>query len=320
MDHGGIAGIGLVVARGDTPKAFEAAEEVFDQMTPLVHLEVARNVLGTISLWRNDGKSTTLIQVSAERITIERFVGEQGCEGDVLEQGIDTGAVVPLAGQQHELQQVAKGIDQGDDLRRQATARPSDGLILGPPLAPVPCWCTRTMVPSTITYSKSASSDNTVKICSKTPRLAHLRNRWKTEFHLPKDSGRSRQGAPTRATHSTASRNSRLSAADCPGSPTFPGRRGASRSHCSSRKTLRSKATSLFRSLEANIGCLGKPLIVPECQQALARTIELLGRAHRDFLDMVTPRLDQSQRTLFDGGTTLVGLIRTQVAAMLAGG
>src|SRR3954469_1689244 len=83
MDHGGIAGIGLVVARGDTPKGFEAAEEVFDQMTPLVHLEVARNVLGTISLWRNDGKSTTLIQVSAERITIERFVGEQGC-GAVL--------------------------------------------------------------------------------------------------------------------------------------------------------------------------------------------------------------------------------------------
>src|SRR3954453_19107073 len=49
------------------------------------------------------------------------------------------------------------------------------------------------MVPSMITYSKSASSDNTAKICSKTPRLVHLRNRLKTEFHWPKDSGRSRQ-------------------------------------------------------------------------------------------------------------------------------
>src|SRR3954469_524407 len=99
MDHGGIAGIGLVVARGDSAKAFEAAEEVFDQMTPLIHLEVARNVLGTISLWRDDGKSTTLIQVSADRITIECFAGEQGGEVDVLEQGVDTGAVVPLAAQ-----------------------------------------------------------------------------------------------------------------------------------------------------------------------------------------------------------------------------
>src|SRR3954454_4296487 len=39
MDHGGIAGIGLVVARGDSAKAFEAAEEVFDQMTHLYILK-----------------------------------------------------------------------------------------------------------------------------------------------------------------------------------------------------------------------------------------------------------------------------------------
>jgi hypothetical protein len=134
MYHGGKARIGLVVARSDSPKPFEAAEEVLDQMAPLIHLEVARNVLGTISLWRDDGKSPTLIQFSADRITIEGFVGEQGCEVDVSEQGIDTDTVVPLAGQQHEPHQVAKGIDQGDDLRRQATAGPSDGLILGPSL------------------------------------------------------------------------------------------------------------------------------------------------------------------------------------------
>src|SRR3954454_8683217 len=145
------------------------------------------------------------------------------------------------------------------------------------------------MVPSMITYSKSASSDNTAKICSKTPRLVHLRNRLKTEFHWPKDSGRSRQGAPTRTIHSTASRKRRLSAADCPGSPTFPGRRGSTRSHCSSRKTIRSKTTSLFRNLESNFSSLENP-IAAECQHALAllrQTLERMqenqyARLHRD--------------------------------------
>src|SRR3954471_15586826 len=252
MDDCGEARVGFVVARGDAAELLDLAEEVLDQMAPLVHLEIAGNVGGPIGLWRDHGQGATLVQVSADPVAVEGLVRQQGSEIEIRQQRSDADAVVSLPRQQDEAHEIAQRIHQSDDLGRQAAARTADGLSLSPPFAPVPCWCTRTMVPSRITYSKSASSDRTVKICSKTPRLAHLRNRWKTEFHLPKDSGRSRQGAPTRATHSTASRNSRLSAADCPGSPTFPGRRGASRSHCSSRKTIRSKATSLFRSLEAS--------------------------------------------------------------------
>jgi hypothetical protein len=54
-------------------------------------------------------------------------------------------AIMPLSGQQHEAGKVAKSVDQGDDLGRQAAARPSgrlgmraDGLILRPPFAPDP--------------------------------------------------------------------------------------------------------------------------------------------------------------------------------------
>src|SRR3954447_8079238 len=36
--------------------------------------------------------------------------------------------------------------------------------VLVPPRAPLPCWCTRTMVPSTMTYSKSASADKASNI------------------------------------------------------------------------------------------------------------------------------------------------------------
>src|SRR5690348_2522340 len=139
-----------------------------------------------------------------------------------------------------------------------------------PPRAPVPCWCTRTIVPSTITYSKSASADTASKILPKTPSRLHRRNLRKAEFHFPKDSGRSRHGAPTRTIQRTASRKSRLSAADLPGSPALPGTCGAIRSHWSSRRTIRSKGHLLVGSLEPNVSSGGNSPIDFECQQALA--------------------------------------------------
>jgi hypothetical protein len=55
---------------------------------------------------------------------------------------------VPLAWQENETRQVAEGIDQRHDLRRQAAARSADGLILSPPLRRCPSggpgrWCRR---------------------------------------------------------------------------------------------------------------------------------------------------------------------------------
>ena len=79
---------------------------------------------------------------------------------DVGDQRLDTDAVVTLAGQKHEANQIAERVDQGHDLGRQAAARAADGLILSPPFAPVPCWWTRTSVPSMRTYSKSGSSES----------------------------------------------------------------------------------------------------------------------------------------------------------------
>src|SRR4051794_28683110 len=143
-----------------------------------------------------------------------------------------------------------------------------------PPRAPVPCWCTRTIVPSTITYSKSASADTASKILPKTPPRLHRRNLRKTEFHFPKDSGRSRHGAPTRTIQRPASRKSRLSAADLPGSPALPGTCGAIRSHWSSRRTIRSKGNLLVGSLEPNVSSTGNSPIDFECQQALVRNLE----------------------------------------------
>lgn len=128
-----------------------------------------------------------------------------------------------------------------------------------PPLAPTPCWWTRTIVPSINAYSKSGAPDKASKSRSNTPLSAHRRNRLDTEFHFPKPSGRSRHGAPVRAIHSTASRKSRLSAPDLPGSPGLPGTSGAIRSHCSSLRRLRSKTALLSTVLNQNSRTLGIP-------------------------------------------------------------
>jgi hypothetical protein len=43
-----------------------------------------------------------------------------------------------MARQQDEADQVTQGIGHGDDLRRQAAPRASNGLSTSPPFAPVP--------------------------------------------------------------------------------------------------------------------------------------------------------------------------------------
>src|SRR6266851_2327991 len=97
------------------------------------------------------------------------------------------------------------------NLGAQATARAADCLIFRPPfLAPAACWWARTMVESTIRYSKSGSSDIASKIRLQTPLRLHRLKRRNTLFHSPNTSGRSRQGEPVRTIQSTPSTNIRL--------------------------------------------------------------------------------------------------------------
>src|SRR5215471_14248413 len=101
------------------------------------------------------------------------------------------------------------------------------------------------------TYSKSESSDRCLKIRSHTPLFAHRQKRVYMVYHLPNSFGRSRHGAPVRATHNTPSTNRRLSSPLRPGSPIFPGSSGASRSHWALLNTVRIKADLPFFSLES---------------------------------------------------------------------
>src|SRR5258708_30974276 len=241
MDSGSEGGVGCVVSGGDTTELFDFLEEVLDQVAPFVDFGVIGDACGAAGIGRDDRQSTALVQLEAQPVAVKGLVADQRAQRNAIQQRLDANAVVALAWQKDEAGEIAKRIDERHDLGGQAAARLADGLILSPPFAPVPCRWTLTIVPSMRAYSKSGSCEKALKIRSNTPFTAHRRKRFHTEPHLPNCSGRSRHGAPARTTHSTPSRNCRLSRPDRPGSPSLPGRSGAMRAHCPSLKTVPSK-------------------------------------------------------------------------------
>jgi hypothetical protein len=174
---------------------------------PAVGVEVAVDLLLPVRFGRDHRYRASFVHFGSQPVGVESLVPEEHIEFDVLDQRFHPDEVVALARQQNETNQVSQCIYQRDDLRGQSTAGPSDRLTMSPPLAPVRCWWTRTIVPSIMAYSKSGSPDNRSKRRSKTPFTAHRRKRRKFEFQLPKLSGKSRHGAPVAAIHKTASRN-----------------------------------------------------------------------------------------------------------------
>ena len=97
MDSRGEAGISLVIAGGDAPELFVLAEEVLDQMTPLVHREVAGDRADAVGLGRDDGQSSSVVQVGANPVDVEGLGGDESAELDPGDQRRDADAVMALA-------------------------------------------------------------------------------------------------------------------------------------------------------------------------------------------------------------------------------
>src|SRR6476646_2199154 len=173
-------------------------------------------------------------------IGVERLVGDQRIGLHRGQQVVRPLQVVCLAAGQEEVDRVAQRVDQGVDLGAQSAARAPDCLVLTSFFwAPALCWWARTMVLSIIAYSLSASAARCWNIRSQTPLLAQRLNRVWIFVPSPNRSGRSRHDIPVRKRYSTASTNSRLSAAVTPTEPSRPGNRFLIRSHWSSRSPKR---------------------------------------------------------------------------------
>src|ERR1700687_5032286 len=152
---------------------------------------------------RNHDLGAALVEVGDDVVAVEGLVGDQRAELDALDQRRHADGIEALPRQQHESDEIAQSVGEGQDFGRHAPLGLAYGLALSPPFAPCPCRWTLTMVASIMAYSMSGSSEAASKILLKTSARAQSRNRVNTEFHLPNPAGRSRQGLPVRAIHNT---------------------------------------------------------------------------------------------------------------------
>src|SRR3954451_2463899 len=229
------------VAGRDRPVLLQLGEEVLDQVTRLVEVLIVGARLLAVRLGRDHRRLAGLRERPEDALLgVERLVGDQRVRGQVRQQRVRTLQVVRLPRREGGAGRVAERVDQGVNLRAQAAAAAPDRLVAAPFLiAPALCWWARTIVPSIIAYSLSASPAKCRKTRSHTPVLAQRQKRVWTFFQAPNRSGRSRQGMPARYRYSTASTNSRLSLAVTPTHPSRPGRRSLILSHWSSRRAER---------------------------------------------------------------------------------
>lgn len=175
---------------------------------------VQRTLFNTTGATGDDGLNAGRFQMLQDRVRIVGLVSRQPGR--------------------FELPQQRQRFDQRMNLGARPSARPADRLITVFLAAPAACWWARMMVLSIKASSKSASPASSANTACHTCARDHLAKRLYTLFHAPKSCGRSRHGLPVRAIQSTASTNSRLSAAVRPGSVILPGSNDAIRPYCSS--------------------------------------------------------------------------------------
>jgi len=190
---------------------FDLAEEAFDEVAFFVDVAVVRDRRRARGCGWYDRLSPEG-QICPDPVGVICLIGDDVLGREAFNQGFGLRAVVDLAGSEKKADRIAERIDGDVDLGAQPAARAAERLNVGPPFPPAACWCARTIVASMMRCSRSGSSLKASRMRDHTPRLAQREKRRNTEFHGPNVSGKSRHGAPVRASQSTDSTNKRLSA------------------------------------------------------------------------------------------------------------
>lgn len=115
-------------------------------------------VSGACAVEGDDRLGSKGLDVLSEGVGVIGLVGEDIGRGQALDQGWSLGDVVAFAAGEEEADGVAQGVDGDMQLAGQPASAAANGAIFRPPFLAVACWCARTMVESTIRYSKSGSS------------------------------------------------------------------------------------------------------------------------------------------------------------------
>jgi hypothetical protein len=139
VDHRGEACIGFFVARRNTSKRFDLAEEVFDDVGPLVLFRVMHRVSGGPFAHGTHSLDAAARQILSYLVCIERLVADDvgllpGRRHDITSFHVLMAGIACL-----DVDQIAERIDECCNLRGQTATRFADGLIAGPPFVLVPC-------------------------------------------------------------------------------------------------------------------------------------------------------------------------------------
>lgn len=157
---------------------FDFAEQAFDQVALFAEFAIKASPRCRSGPARHDGPRACGGDGVHRALAIIAFVGKDMAGLQAVEQRLDLGDVVALAAGQEEADRVPQGVGGDMDLRGQTVLRSADRVSLSPFFwAPALCWCARTMVESTSTYSKSGWSAKALKRRSQTPSLHHRLNR-----------------------------------------------------------------------------------------------------------------------------------------------
>jgi len=130
MDVCGEALICFVCAHCDAFEFLELAEEILDQVTPLVDLGVDRQRGGAPWMLRDDDLGTALVEVGNDGIAVEGLVGDEAVKGETVDERRD-----------------ARRTKRWPDMRTKRTRLPSASvsasiLVVMPPLErPIAWFC-----------------------------------------------------------------------------------------------------------------------------------------------------------------------------------
>ena len=102
MDDGCEALIGFVCPHRDAFEFLELAEEILDQVPPLVEFGVQPQRQRPPWVLRDHDLCAALVEVGNDGIAVEGLVGDQSAEGDSVDQRSDADRIETVAGQQDE--------------------------------------------------------------------------------------------------------------------------------------------------------------------------------------------------------------------------
>src|SRR6266852_3620673 len=143
---------------------------------------------------RNHDLGAALVEVGDDVVAVEGLVGDQRAELDALDQRRHADGIEALPRQQHESDEIAQSVGEGQDFGRHAPLGTADGLAPSPPFAPCPCRWTLTMVASTMAYSMTGWSEAASKGSFSTAAMTKGRSRLKSVFWWSNSGVGSRHG------------------------------------------------------------------------------------------------------------------------------